>query len=72
MTEYDLVNCVVTLEAPVEVGRAPGYHWFSALHPFGGTRLVCEVVLAADKAQGQWPATLYLSDENGAAWRRGP
>lgn len=30
MTEYDLVDCVVTLEAPVEVGRAPGHHWFCA------------------------------------------
>jgi hypothetical protein len=59
------------LAAPVLVGSAPGHHWFATLHPFGGDRFVCEVVLADDKAQGQWPATLYLSEDGGATWRRG-
>lgn len=71
MKRYELEGCAAEVAAPVEVGRAPGHHWFSTLHPFGEGRLVCEVVLADDKAQGQWPATLYLSDDDGATWRRG-
>ena len=70
MSTVSLAGCVVALANPVFVGRAPGHHWFSTLHPFGGDRFVCEVVVADDKAQGQWPGVLYCSEDGGAAWRR--
>lgn len=71
MTPYALAGCTVALAAPVMVGHAPGHHWFPTLHPFDSQRVVCEVVLADDKAQGQWPGALYLSDDGGGSWRRG-
>lgn len=70
MSIIPLAGCAVELQAPVEVGRAPGHHWFATLHPFGGERFVCEVVCADDKAQGQWPGTLYASEDGGQSWRR--
>lgn len=71
MERYELNGCTVELDTPVEVGRAPGHHWFSTLHPFGGERYVCEVVVAADEAQGTWPGCLYTSEDAGRTWQRG-
>jgi hypothetical protein len=59
---------VTELSTPVEVGRATGHHWFSSLHALSATEILCEVVCSADVAQGQWPATLYLSRDRGDTW----
>ena len=78
---YALQGCVLEIGAPVEVGRAEGHFWFSSLHPvhkadaasdrdLASDNVLCEVVLADDKAQGKWPATLCLSRDGGASWKR--
>ena len=53
---------------PVQVGRAPGHHWFPMLHPVAGSDILCQVVTAPDMAQGQWPGRLYLSRDGGQSW----
>lgn len=70
MEEYPLADCVLHAAPPVEVGRAKGHHWFPSLHPIGEQGVLCEVVTTDDKAQGKWPAVLYLSRDRGASWRR--
>jgi hypothetical protein len=67
---YHLDTCSLEIAAPVEVGRAKGHFWFSTLHPVQGNDILCGVVLADDKAQGKWPATLCLSRDGGESWRR--
>jgi hypothetical protein len=67
---YELQGCALELAPPVEVGRAKGHFWFSTLHSLGGSDVLCEVVLSDDKAQGKWPAVLYLSRDAGGTWRR--
>lgn len=69
MATYPLAGCRLDLSAPVEVGRAPGHHWFSTLHPLSGTDVLCVAVTAADVGQGQWPAILYRSRDGGRSWR---
>lgn len=61
----------ITLEAgtPVEVARRGGHFWFSTLHLFSPSDLLCEVVLTADKAQGKWPASLFRSTNGGGSWK---
>ncbi|MCC6695452.1 MAG: exo-alpha-sialidase [Candidatus Hydrogenedentes bacterium] len=66
---HTLGECILEADPPVEVGRAAGHHWFASLHSMGGSDVLCEVVLSDDKAQGKWPATLYLSRDNGASWK---
>ncbi len=58
------------LGTPVLVGEAAGHFWFPSLHPLGGGNILCEVVLADDRAQGEWPACLCLSSDGGLSWRR--
>lgn len=70
MKQYELTNLTVAVGAPVIVGRAAGHHWFPTLHPFDMDNILCEVVTADDKAQGKWPATLYLSQNGGGSWTR--
>lgn len=64
--KYALANCEIEIGPPSEVGRAQGHFWFSTLHRVEGQDILCEVVLADDKAQGQWPAALHLSRDGGA------
>lgn len=66
---YALANCEIEIGPPSEVGRAQGHFWFSTLHRVEGQDILCEVVLADDKAQGQWPAALHLSRDGGATWK---
>ena len=68
MMRYSLDDCRLEISAPVEVGRASGHHWFSTLHPMEGASILCEVVVTDDKAQGKWPAWLYLSRDAGRSW----
>lgn len=68
MAGYSLDGCRLEISAPVEVGRASGHHWFSTLHPIEGSDILCEVVVTDDKAQGKWPAWLYLSRDGGRSW----
>lgn len=70
MRKYELTGCTLEADAPVEVGRGGGHFWFSSLHAFGTGAMLCEVVLAADRQQGEWPAALYLSRDGGASWAR--
>ncbi|MBI4551385.1 MAG: exo-alpha-sialidase, partial [Candidatus Latescibacteria bacterium] len=70
MKRYPLTHCVLEAGAPVEVGRATGHFWFSSIHPVDAQRLLCEVVITADKAQGKWPAALYGSQDGGASWEK--
>jgi hypothetical protein len=70
MKHYSWKGCDLELAAPVEVGRAKGHFWFPSLHTIQGRELFCEAVLAADKAQGKWAATLCLSQDGGVTWRR--
>ncbi|MBI4558190.1 MAG: exo-alpha-sialidase [Candidatus Hydrogenedentes bacterium] len=67
---YTLEGCVLEVDPPVEVGRAPGHFWFSYLHVIQGQDILCEVVLSDDKAQGKWPAALCLSRDGGKSWSR--
>lgn len=68
--EYRFERFGLQIETPVEVGRAKGHFWFSSLHPVEGQDLLCEVVTAADKAQGKFPGVLCLSRDGGASWQR--
>ena len=70
MKRYSFKGCDLELAAPVEVGRAKGHFWFPSLHSIQGKELFCEVVVAADRPQGKWPATLFLSQDGGATWRK--
>jgi len=70
MTVHDPSPVEVELAPPVEVGRAGGHFWFSRLLRLEDRRLLCEVTLAEDKGQGEWPAALFLSEDAGATWRR--
>lgn len=70
MRNYALDGCRLHVEAPVEVGRASGHHWFPTLHSVAGSDLLCEVVITADQAQGQWPAWLYRSCDAGQSWEK--
>ena len=70
MKNYTFADCHLEVEAPVEVDRAPGHFWFSTLHPVEGQDILCEVIITADKAQGKWPAILYLSRDGGGSWSR--
>jgi hypothetical protein len=69
MAQYALKGCKLEIGAPVEVGRRSGHFWFSTLHPAGGRDVFCGATLADDKAQGEWPATLFLSRDGGASWK---
>lgn len=70
MSVYQFPQCVLSAAPPVVVGRARGHHWFSTLHPLGKKGILCEVVITDDKAQGKWPAVLYLSRDQGSSWQR--
>jgi len=70
MKTYRLPTCTLNIETPALVGQAKGHFWFSTLHPLNEKEVLCEVVIADDKAQGQWPAVLYLSRDGGATWRK--
>ena len=70
MREYQFEGCRLHIAAPVEVGRASGHHWFATLHPVSGSDILCEVIITDDKAQGKWPAWLYLSRDTGESWQR--
>lgn len=70
MTSYPLERSCVEVGTPVEVGRQKGHLWFPTLHPVEGQDILCEVTVAADVAQGKWPAALYLSRDGGASWDR--
>jgi len=67
---YEFDGFFAELSAPVEVGRSKGHFWFSSLHPLEGQEVLCEVVRTDDRAQGEWPATLCLSQDGGQTWRR--
>jgi len=67
---YSLDTCTLEISAPVEVGRAKGHFWFPSLHMLTARDVICEAVLADDKAQGKWPAALCLSQDGGASWTR--
>ena len=61
MKRYQLEGGSLEIGAPVEVGCATGHHWFATLHCLGEQEVLCEVVLADDKAQGKWPARAAMS-----------
>jgi len=69
MMERGFDDCTVRISAPVEVGRAPGHHWFPTLHPVTASDILCEAITTADRAQGKWPGRLYLSRDGGGSWR---
>jgi hypothetical protein len=69
MHRYPLIGAEAAIGPPVEVGRAAGHHWFSTMHPIDARDVLCAVVTADDKAQGRWPALLYLSRDGGISWR---
>ena len=66
---YGLDGGTLGMDAPVEVARAHGHFWFPTLHPAGDAGVFCEVVTAADKAQGKWPARISLSQDGGTSWQ---
>lgn len=65
---YAVDGCTVRIQAPVEVSRAAGHLWFSSIHPFNGQEILCQATVADDKAQGNWPAILFLTRDGGATW----
>ncbi len=67
---YQLPNCRVSADQPVLVGGQEGHFWFPHLFRLRGNRILCEVTVTADEAQGDWPAVLFLSEDKGAHWRR--
>jgi hypothetical protein len=71
MTDVTMPGCRVHLDAPRVVGRAAGHHWFSTVHVLSEEWVLCPVVLTADKAQGKWPARVYLSEDGGSTWGHG-
>jgi hypothetical protein len=68
VSSHEFAGCRIELETPAEVGRAPGHHWFSTVHPLSTTDILCPVVTTADMAQGKWPAVLYRSHDSGRTW----
>ena len=70
MHEYNHETCQLRAGTPVLVDRSTGHFWFSSLHALGTDRILCEVGLTDDVAQGKWPGVLYLSEDGGHGWRR--
>ena len=70
MREYKLDTCQLRAGTPVLVDRSAGHFWFSSLHAAGDDRILCDVGLTDDVAQGKWPGLLYLSKDGGHGWHR--
>jgi hypothetical protein len=68
MKTYKCENIDLEISAPSLVGSQQGHFWFPTIHPLGGADILCEVVLSPDVAQGEWPASLYLSRDSGNTW----
>jgi hypothetical protein len=68
-SNYSFMDCELAVSAPVMIGRAKGRFYFPSFHPLNAEEIICSVTLCEDKAQGQWPAALYLSQDGGASWR---
>ena len=68
MKFYEFDDFGFEISTPSLVGRGEGHFWFPTIHPVGGKDVLCEVVLSADEAQGEWPASLFLSRDSGDTW----
>ncbi len=68
MKTYRFEGINLEISAPFLVGCAEGHFWFPTVHPLDDSNIICEVVLSADVAQGEWPASLYLSRDSGNTW----
>ena len=70
MAKCKLKGCRLEVGAPVEVDRHAGHFWFPTLHAVSGEDVLCSITTADDKAQGEWPAVLYRSQDGGRSWKR--
>ena len=65
---YKFENISLEISGPSLVGSNEGHFWFPTVHPLGGSDVLCGVVLSADVAQGEWPASMFLSRDSGDTW----
>jgi len=68
MKNYKFENVSLDISTPSLVGSNEGHFWFPTVHPLGGSDVLCGVVLSADVAQGEWPASMFLSRDCGDTW----